>query len=70
MAVYYVEVAYSGAMYLDMIRYGVSHSSIPSLFWQTIFEIDKPLDKIRFPIDSIGIMQMVDNWTSKRKDRH
>jgi hypothetical protein len=26
----------SGAMYLDMIWYGVSLSSIPSLFWQTI----------------------------------
>jgi hypothetical protein len=36
----------SGGMYLDMIWYGVSLSSIPSLFWQTIcgfvVEIRKP----------------------------
>ncbi len=49
----------SGAMYLDMIWYGVTFSSIPSLFWQTNCEIDKAPDNIRFPMDSIEIMQMV-----------
>jgi hypothetical protein len=60
----------SGAMYLDMVWYEVSLSSILSLFCQTICEIDEALDNTRFPMDSIGIMQMVDNWAGKRKDRH
>jgi hypothetical protein len=55
MAINYVEVA----KYLDMIWYGVTFSSIPSLFWQTNCEIDKAPDNIRFPMDSIEIMQMV-----------
>jgi len=60
----------SGASYLDMIWYGVSVASIPSILWSTICEIDEALDNIRFPTDDIGIMQLVDNWASKRQDRH
>jgi hypothetical protein len=60
----------SGTIYLDMIWYGVSLSSIPLLFWQTICEIGEAADNIRFPVDSIGIMQMVDNWANNRKDSH
>ena len=49
----------SGAMYLDMIWYGVSLKSIPEIFCSTICEIDEAVDNISFPCDSVGIMKVV-----------
>ena len=60
----------SGASYLDMIWYGVEIRSAPVIFWKTTCDIDEAIDNINFPIDPTEIMQLVDNWAAKRKDRH
>jgi hypothetical protein len=41
------------------------HHYFGKQFWQTMCETDEALDNIRFSMDSIGIMQMVENWASK-----
>ncbi len=60
----------SGASYLDMIWYGVSLRSIPALFWATICDIDEAVDNVNFPMETLGIMQVADNWARRRKERH
>jgi len=60
----------SGASYLDMVWYGVHVRSVSDIFWRTICDIDESIDNINFPIDPNEIMQLVNNWATKRKDRH
>ncbi len=60
----------SGASYLDMIWYGVSIRSIPALFWETICDVDEAVDNVNFPMETLGIMQVADNWARRRKERH
>jgi hypothetical protein len=60
----------SGASYLDMIWYAVDVRSVPGIFWRTVCNIDESIDNINFPTDEVGLMQLVDNWSAKRKDRH
>jgi len=60
----------SGASYLDMIWYGVSLRSIPSIFWETICDIDGAVDNINFPQDEGSMMQLSENWARKRRERH
>jgi hypothetical protein len=47
----------SGAMYLDIIWYGVSLKSISEIFW--------PI----FP-DTVGVMKLVKDWSKEHKDHH
>ena len=60
----------SGASYLDIIWYGVHVRSVHDIFWRTVCDIDEAIDNINLPINRNEIMQLVDNWAAKRKDRH
>jgi hypothetical protein len=60
----------SGASYLDMIWYAVEVRSVPGIFWRMICDIDEAVDNINFPTDEVGLVQLVDNWSAKQKDRH
>ncbi len=55
---------------MDMIWYGVSLRSIPSIFWETICDIDGAVDNINFPQDEGSMMQLSENWARKRRERH
>jgi hypothetical protein len=35
-----------------------------------VCDIDEAIDNINFPTDEVGLMQLVDNWSAKQKDRH
>jgi hypothetical protein len=45
----------SGAMYLDMIWYGISLKSIPEILWSTICDIDEAVVNIKFPVDTVRV---------------
>jgi len=60
----------SGASYLDMIWYAVEVRSVSGIFWRMIYDIDEAVDNLNFPTDEVGRMQLVDNWSAKRKDHH
>ncbi len=60
----------SAASYLNMIWYGVSICSIPALFWETLCDIDEAVDNINFHMETLGILQVADNWARKRKERN
>ncbi len=61
---------FSGAVYLDMIWYGVSLKSIPEIFWSTICDIDEAADNIIFPSVSVGRMKLFNDWGKKCKNHH
>ena len=44
--------------------------SVPRIFWRTICNIDDAVVNINFSTNVGSIMQVVENWSAKRRDCH